>query len=179
MCGFAGFRQFEYRDALTPQQRLKRMGESIWLRGPDAGGVWFNKSLGLGLSHRRLSIQDISASGAQPMVSESGRYVLAFNGEIYNFTELRQDFVDSGHQFRGHSDTEVMLACFERWGIHSSLEKFEGMFAFALFDSSENMLYLARDRLGEKPLYYGWNRRNTLLFGSELKALRQLSLIHI
>ena len=173
MCGFAGFRLVSGVDTGAPEDRLRIMADSLRHRGPDADGVWFSQAAGVGLAHRRLSIQDISPSGAQPMVSDSGRYVIAFNGEIYNFTELRDEFVNSGHRFRGHSDTEVMLACFEQWGVPASLEKFEGMFAFALFDAGERMLYLARDRLGEKPLYYGWNRYNTLLFGSELKALRQ------
>lgn len=169
MCGFAGLVNSQ-RAGLT-ENRLREMGQAIVHRGPDADGVWIGAELGVGLVHRRLSIQDLSPAGAQPMVSASGRYVIAFNGEIYNFRQIRADLEKEGCVFRGHSDTEVMLASIECWGIKASLARFSGMFAFALVDTHKRSLLLARDRMGEKPLYYGW-QGNTLLFGSELKALR-------
>lgn len=171
MCGFAGFVGQESPDGTDQcESILESMGHAIIHRGPDAGGVWFDEGLCLGLTHRRLSIIDLSEFGAQPMVSESGRYVISFNGEIYNFRTLKAELESAGAQFRGHSDTEVMLAAFESWGVEQSLVRFNGMFAFALVDRSDRKLYLARDRMGEKPLYYGWQGR-TFLFGSELKAL--------
>lgn len=175
MCGFAGFAGLELPGGREEyESTLDRMGQAIVHRGPDAGGVWFDGDLGVGLSHRRLSIIDLSEMGAQPMVSASGRYVISFNGEIYNFRTLKAELEKYGAAFRGHSDTEVMLAAFEAWGVEKALARFNGMFAFALLDRSERKLYLARDRMGEKPLYYGWQGR-TLLFGSELKALARHS----
>src|SRR5690606_13986725 len=153
------------------ESTLRQMGHAIAHRGPDADGVWLSGDLGVGLVQRRLSIQDLSPAGAQPMTSATGRYVIAFNGEIYNFPQLRVDLAKEGCAFRGHSDTEVMLAGIERWGLEARLARFSGMFAFALVDTQKRTLVLARDRMGEKPLYYGW-QGNSLLFGSELKALR-------
>ena len=149
----------------------ERMSGTLRHRGPDDAGSWADAEAGIALGHRRLSIVDLSVEGHQPMVSPTGRYVLVFNGEIYNFQALRSDLERDGCAWRGHSDTEVMLAAFERWGIEAALRQFNGMFAFALWDRTERTLYLARDRLGEKPLYYGWLGQ-TFLFGSELKALR-------
>lgn len=170
MCGIAGF--------LSPQgtreeagRTIRRMTDTLIHRGPDDGGVWEDTRSGVALGNRRLAIVDLSPEGHQPMHSASGRYVLAFNGEIYNFWALREELEGLGHPFRGHSDTEVMLAAFTEWELEGALERFNGMFAFALWDREERSLYLARDRLGEKPLYYGW-MGETLLFSSELKALK-------
>jgi asparagine synthase (glutamine-hydrolysing) len=172
MCGFAGFLQTARvvaSDAMAPI--AGRMADTLVHRGPDDHGVWIDAEAGIALGHRRLSIIDLSAEGHQPMRSSSGRYVIAFNGEIYNFLELRGELDALGVAWRGHSDTEVMLAAFEHWGLEGALRRFNGMFAFALWDRDEKKLHLARDRIGEKPLYYGWCG-NSFLFGSELKALR-------
>jgi asparagine synthase (glutamine-hydrolysing) len=146
------------------------MADSLQHRGPDDAGAWVNPEAGIALGHRRLSIVDLSPMGHQPMVSASRRYVIILNGEIYNHVVLRAAL---GRQlWRGHSDTETLLACFEAWGIEPTLRKCVGMFAFALWDSVVRALYLVRDRMGEKPLYYGW-QKGVFLFGSELKALKQ------
>ena len=170
MCGIAGFAS-QNRGGLDWTERLARMTSEMSHRGPDDAGHWCDVEAGVGLGHRRLSILDLSPEGHQPMASESGRYHITFNGEIYNFRSLQSELVSSGHRFRGHSDTEVILAAFEEWGVVASVERFVGMFAFALFDREERRLFLVRDRLGEKPLYYGW-MNDVFLFGSELKALR-------
>ncbi len=170
MCGFAGMYSSVGAGIKPNEKLLRAMGDTLAHRGPDADGVWLDSSSGL--VHRRLAIQDLSPTGAQPMHSASGRFVIAFNGEIYNFQKIQNELIALGYGFRGRSDTEVMLAAFEHWGLKSSLEKFVGMFAFALIDREEGILHLARDRMGEKPLYYGW-QQGTLLFGSELKALQQ------
>lgn len=172
MCGFVGYWS---RDRLRGVEPLLRcMGNALAHRGPDDAGVWFDVNAGIGLAHRRLSIVDLSAAGHQPMLSPGDRYVIAFNGEIYNHSLIRQELIDSGSRvaWRGGSDTETLLAAFEQWGIEPTLKRAVGMFAFALWDRENRSLYLARDRLGEKPLYYGW-QQNTFLFGSELKALKQ------
>lgn len=169
MCGFAGILAIGDVASRPSEAQLRAMGDALTHRGPDAAGVWQDSSLGL--VHRRLAIQDLSSAGAQPMTSASGRFVIAFNGEIYNFRALRSELEGAGATFTGHSDTEVMLAAFETWGIEKSLDRFNGMFAFALVDQADRKLILARDRMGEKPLYYGW-QKGVLLFGSELKALR-------
>jgi asparagine synthase (glutamine-hydrolysing) len=172
MCGFCGFIQIGNN---SPSEAMlhsaHRMADTLRHRGPDDGGAWVDAEAGIALSHRRLSIIDLSPQGHQPMASASGRFVIAFNGEIYNFVDLRRELEPSGVQWRGHSDTEVMLAAFEVWGVEKSLQRFNGMFAFALWDREQRALHLARDRLGEKPLYYGWIGK-TFVFGSELKALR-------
>jgi len=171
MCGFSGFIDaLPFLPSTEWPAILGHMGEAIVHRGPDDGGVWLDANAGIGLSHRRLSILDLSPAGRQPMVSASGRHVIAFNGEIYNHLDLRRQLGD--HVWRGHSDTETLLAGFEIWGIEKTLQHAVGMFAFALWGRDTRTLTLARDRLGEKPLYYGW-QSGVFLFGSELKALKQ------
>ncbi len=140
-------------------------------RGPDDQGIWRDNQSNIVLAHARLSIQDLSSHGHQPMVSNSGRYVIVFNGEVYNFRQLRSELVSKGLRFDGSSDTEVLLEAIEAWGLQGALSRSVGMFAFGLWDRQERTLTLARDRIGEKPLYYGWIGR-TLLFASELKAMR-------
>ncbi len=147
------------------------MADSLTHRGPDDAGVWVSAECGIALGHRRLSIVDLSPAGHQPMRSATGRFVVAYNGEIYNHRELRDELAGQGHSFRGLSDTEVLLAAVEQWGFAKALERFDGMFAIALWDGIERELFLARDRFGEKPLYYGMVA-DTFLFGSELKALQ-------
>jgi len=163
MCGITGFLDNEVKGSLAGAA-LQVMTNTIAHRGPDAEGFWVKDGVALG--HRRLSILDLSEAGAQPM--ELGRYVLVFNGEIYNHLELRSELQ---HSWRGHSDTETILAGFNQWGVVQTLKKMVGMFAIALWDKEERKLILARDRMGEKPLYYGI-QRGVLLFGSELKALK-------
>lgn len=169
MCGIAGF--LDHHDG-DPRLTIQRMVQSLHHRGPDASGIWVDQQRGLALGHARLSILDLSPHGHQPMVSVSGRYVLTYNGEVYNFAELRGELEQHGHTFRGHSDTEVILAAFEEWGIEKSVARFGGMFAFGVWDRSECTLTLARDRLGKKPLYFGWIG-HAFCFGSELKALHR------
>lgn len=172
MCGISGFLLLDANlDEAALNSITRRMISTLEHRGPDAGGVWVDAAAGIALGHRRLSIQDLSPAGAQPMISACGRYVITFNGEIYNFQPLSQELRQLGHRFRGHSDTEVMLAAFSRWGVDQALLRFQGMFAFGVWDREQRALTLARDRVGKKPLYYGWCG-NALLFGSELKALR-------
>ncbi len=148
-----------------------QMRETLLHRGPDDGGVWTDAPAGLALGHRRLSILDLSAAGQQPMLSECGRWVITYNGEVYNFRELRQELQSLGHTFRGHSDTEVILAAIAEWGVEDAVRRINGMFVFGVWDLERHTLTLARDRVGKKPLYYGWCG-DVFLFGSELKAPR-------
>lgn len=169
MCGIAGFiTQGKERHSID--SLVVRMADSLGYRGPDSSGSWVDPEPGIALGHRRLAIQDLSAHGHQPMESASGRYVICLNGELYNFEKLRPELSAS---WRGHSDTEVMLAAIEAWGLEEALQRFDGMFAFALWDRQEKTLYLARDRAGERPLYYG-QLGDYFAFASELKALHQL-----
>ena len=171
MCGFTGFLSSSTQLSRSDIQAIaQNMSDALIHRGPDAGDIWQDPDVICALGHRRLSIIDLSAEGAQPMESASGRYMIAFNGEIYNFPELRSLLESKGHTFRGHSDTEIMLAAIEEWGLNQAIQKFNGMFAFALWDRKERVMHFARDRFGKKPLYIGW-AGNTLVFGSELKAL--------
>lgn len=169
MCGLAGV--LAWGVGGVSSELIASMTHRIMHRGPDDVGCWVDANARIGLGHRRLSIQDLSTLGHQPMHSSTGRYVVAFNGEIYNFLSLQQQLIKAGFHFRGHSDTEVLLASVEYWGIKTALQQFVGMFAIALWDREQQVLTLARDRLGEKPLYYGW-QGDAFLFGSELAALR-------
>jgi asparagine synthase (glutamine-hydrolysing) len=170
MCGIAGFWQSK-RGFEPPEALLVRMGAALKHRGPDDSGTLFDSSAGLGLVHRRLSILDLTPAGRQPMSSVSGRYKVVFNGELYNFESIRSELGQS-LAWRGHSDTEVLLAAIEFWGLDSAVQKFVGMFAFALWDKVARKLHLVRDRLGIKPVYYGWVGGD-FVFASELKAIRQ------
>ena len=172
MCGITGFLYRKKRpDNGALSQDVVQMANRLRHRGPDAGGFWTDAETGIALGHRRLSIIDLSAAGAQPMHSASGRYVMAYNGEIYNFSATKARLESEGYPFSGHSDTEVLLAAIERWGLQQALESVHGMFAFAVWDREKRELSLVRDRVGKKPLYYGWCG-DALLFASELKALR-------
>ena len=187
MCGFIGFLggiaiSNEY-DCI-----LQNMSDTLVHRGPDDEGHWYDSEQRIGLGHRRLSILDLSTTGHQPMVSASGRYVIAFNGEVYNHLDLRKELeediffpshslvIGRGEVFwRGHSDTETLLAGIEAWGLETTLKKSIGMFAMSVWDRETSTLTLARDRIGEKPLYYGWQgeiNSRVFLFGSELKSLK-------
>ena len=173
MCGIAGAWTPTPRDSAEALAALgTRMGAAIAHRGPDDAGVWTDPASGLVLSHRRLAIVDLSPEGHQPMVSADTRWVIAFNGEIYNHRELRGELAALGHRFRGHSDTEVLLAAIAQWGVQAALERGNGMLALAAWDRHEKVLWLARDRVGKKPLYYGWTDDGSFVFGSELSALR-------
>jgi asparagine synthase (glutamine-hydrolysing) len=145
------------------------MTEALQHRGPDSSGIWVDPEAGIALGHRRLAIIDLSEEGHQPMVSPNGQLIIVFNGEIYNFRSLRRELIGLGRHFRGNSDTEVLLAAVEQWGLDEALARMVGMFAFALWDRSWRTLHLVRDRLGKKPLYFGWVGQS-FLFASELKA---------
>lgn len=175
VCGITGYLG-RFGDGASNVELIRRMTDTLVRRGPDDAGHWVNAGIGVGLGHRRLSIVDLSPAGHQPMFSARGRYVIAYNGEIYNHMALRKA-LDAGGAlvWRGHSDTETLLAGFEAWGIESTLKRCIGMFAFAVWDMQTRTLTLGRDRMGEKPLYYGWQgsgHERVFLFGSELKALK-------
>ena len=190
MCGFTGF--LDRKQSLSSDEArpiLEAMNRRILNRGPDDEGMWIDPNQGVALAHRRLAILDLSTAGHQPMISQSQRYILVFNGEIYNHRDIRRDIEqygatpvhpladqdtlqapDANTLWRGHSDTETLLAAIEAFGVGEALSRSRGMFALALWDRHDRLLYLARDRMGEKPLYYGW-QGDFFLFGSELKAL--------
>ena len=173
MCGIAGFIDTTLMmGADELRATATRMGQAIAHRGPDDEGVWIDRAEGVALSHRRLSIVDLSREGHQPMLSPSGRFVTVFNGEIYNYENLRNQVAQDrlSVRWRGHSDTEVLLAACDAWGVEEAVRRCNGMFAIAIWDTKDRALVLVRDRMGEKPLYYGWHGR-TFLFGSELGAL--------
>jgi asparagine synthase (glutamine-hydrolysing) len=171
MCGIAGLLAPGSGNADGISATLKKMTRGLAHRGPDAEGFWTEGDVALG--HRRLSILDLSDTGVQPMRSEGGRHVIVFNGEIYNHLDIRRDIAADGAapDWRGHADTETLLAGIAHWGLDETLQRARGMFALVLWDRAEKRLSLARDRMGEKPLYWGWAGAD-LLFGSELKALR-------
>jgi len=172
MCGITGF--FDTTAASSESclmEVVRRMSGALTHRGPDDEGRWADAACGIALGFRRLSIIDLSSTGHQPMISASGRFVIIFNGEIYNYPELRAELLQAFDiKFRGTSDTEVMLHAFDNWGIEATMRRLNGMFAIAVWDRTERALYLCRDRIGEKPLYYGW-MGNTFIFGSELKSM--------
>ncbi|MDA0149402.1 asparagine synthase (glutamine-hydrolyzing) [Vibrio sp. LaRot3] len=173
MCGFAGFK-YPFNTPESAEAILQQMSDAIVLRGPDANGIWVSQQEGVGLCHQRLSIVDLSSAGAQPMSSSCGNYTLVFNGEIYNHLDVRKELnelSDVPYCWNGESDTETLLVAIVNWGLKETLEKCIGMFALALWDSSESKLYLARDRFGEKPLYYS-EGKDFFIFGSELKSFR-------
>jgi asparagine synthase (glutamine-hydrolysing) len=182
MCGFCGFITTDATFLTRAESVATSMALAMQHRGPDDSGAWADVSAGIAFGFRRLSILDLSNAGHQPMHSASGRFVMTFNGEIYNHTDLRDllsatQLGESAQPWRGHSDSETLLACFEAWGLEETLQKTVGMFAIALWDTQTRTLHLARDRFGEKPLYYGWattasTATPAFVFGSELKALR-------
>lgn len=172
VCGICGFLDANAATTRIELRRLaERMADTLWHRGPDDSGVLAEPDVGLALGFRRLAILDLSDTGKQPMESSNGRWAVVFNGEVYNFAHLRSELEAGGALFRGTSDTEVVVEGIARWGIREALERANGMLALAAWDRATRSLFLARDRFGEKPLYYGWQGA-TLLFGSELKALR-------
>jgi asparagine synthase (glutamine-hydrolysing) len=176
MCGIAGFLGGDWSSSGEVRATLERMNRSLYHRGPDNAAIWADPEAEAGLAFRRLAIIDLSAAGNQPMHSASGRFVIVFNGEVYNHRDLRHALIEGGdaQNWRGHSDTETLLAAIEAWGIRGALERASGMFAFALWDRAERSLTLARDRLGEKPLYYGrLGEGGAFAFASELKAIAE------
>ena len=173
MCGVTGYFQPGGFSKSDVGQIIQAMSSVLSHRGPDNDGAWSDADTGIALGHRRLAVLDLSPAGQQPMMSASGRFVIALNGEIYNHLKIRQELTLSEplHEWRGHSDTETLLAAIDHWGVESAIKKSVGMFAIALWDRKQRTLTLARDRIGEKPLYYGW-QNGSLLFASELRALR-------
>jgi len=180
MCGIAGLCSYSANASADLLPTAARMGAALTHRGPDAAGTWHQPALGIALAHQRLAVLDLTPAGQQPMASASGRYVIAFNGEIYNHKQMRRELYTAGlaPTWRGHADTETLLAAIEAWGLESALQRCAGMWALALVDKHQRVLHLARDRFGEKPLYCGLSGSGSsqaLLFGSELIALRAFS----
>lgn len=178
MCGIAGFLGGDFTTITLNESTLVSMSDQLVMRGPDSSGTWLDASSKVGFAHRRLAIVDLSDAGHQPMDSQSGRYTITYNGEIYNSAEIRNELTKARLQpkWRGHSDTETILAGFDAFGIEETVKRVKGMFAFAVWDRKCEELSLVRDRIGEKPLYYGWQgtgSKRTFLFGSEIKALKR------
>lgn len=174
MCGIAGFLiPGGIGDEAAARQQVTAMADSLVHRGPDDGGIWLDPQGGAAFGFRRLSIIDLSPAGHQPMLSACGRYAIVFNGEVYNFAEIRDEIeaAQGPHRWRGHSDTEILLEAVAQWGVEAALRRANGMFALAVWDRRDRVLWLARDRIGKKPLHYGWAGRD-FVFASELKALR-------
>jgi asparagine synthase (glutamine-hydrolysing) len=180
MCGISGFIATSSLPTDMLRFQVCAMADAIRNRGPDDGGFWIDASVGVALAHRRLSIVDLSSAGHQPMASRSGRFIIVFNGEIYNHHDLRVELERTNNWgvvpgWLGHSDTETLLAGFETWGVVETIKRTIGMFAIAVWDCESQTLTLVRDRIGEKPIYYGWQGQGNkacFMFGSELKALR-------
>ncbi|MFP7961367.1 glycosyltransferase [Pseudomonas aeruginosa] len=174
MCGIAGFWNITGTLLGDNARVARQMAAAIHHRGPDESGIWYEAPRAPILVHARLAVLELSPAGSQPMHSDCGRYVLIYNGEIYNHLALRARLSEAGvtHSWRGGSDTETLLACFAQWGVESTLKLTVGMFALALWDRQEKTITLARDRMGEKPLYWGW-QNGVLFFASELKALKE------
>jgi len=173
MCGITGYWEPGSQVMQNKETVLRAMTNTLKHRGPDDYGIHIESESGLGLGHRRLAIVDLSPAGHQPMLSTSGRFVMVYNGEIYNHSEIASELKSLGHVFRGSSDTEVMLAAFDRWGVNTTVNMLNGMFAFAIWDRQEKTLKLFRDRLGIKPLYYGFVGK-IFVFGSELKPFKAI-----
>ncbi|MBL7898448.1 MAG: asparagine synthase (glutamine-hydrolyzing), partial [Crocinitomicaceae bacterium] len=174
MCGIAGIVRFQSR---TSEQEVRKMTDSLVHRGPDGEGIWLNETQNVGLGHRRLAIIDLSSKGQQPMLSDDGRYVITFNGEIYNYVELREELKKSGQVFKTENDTEVLIKLFQSKGAEC-LSDLDGMFAFAVWDNHTNTLFCARDRFGEKPFYY-FKDANQFVFASEMKAIWSIGIPRI
>lgn len=171
MCRIAGFWDPQSRNVASWREAIMAMRDSMTYGGPDDAGFYFDQEFGLALGHRRLAILDLSPLGHQPMFSASGRFGIVYNGEVYNYQAIAKELESKGRSFQGTSDTEVILEAIEEWGLEKAVNQFIGMFALAVWDSQEKVLFLVRDRLGIKPLYYGWIKE-TLGFASELKAFR-------
>ena len=172
MCGIAGFCNY----GKNWKENIDRMNEKMYHRGPDGVGVWASEDTTVVLGHRRLSIVDLTPSGAQPMVSNNERYVITYNGEIYNYKEIKEKLLSEKKEiaFKGTSDTEVLLEAISVYGLEETLRQVKGMFAIALYDRKEQTLFLARDRVGEKPLYYGYLPSGAFVFGSDLNSIKTL-----
>ena len=171
MCGISGIFRNGSGDPSVMEDCIARMSGTLAHRGPDASDVWADRAAGIAFGHRRLSVLDLTAAGAQPMHSDCGRFTVTFNGEIYNHLDIRSELETAGNapNWKGHSDTETLLYAVRYWGIEAALQRFNGMFAFAIWDAHNARLTLCRDRFGEKPLFYGWIGSD-LVFASELKA---------
>jgi len=171
MCGIAGIFRKAGNDQAVIEDCVARMTATLADRGPDASDTWMDRAAGIAFGHRRLSVLDLTAAGAQPMHSDCGRFTVTFNGEIYNHLDIRSELEEAGRapNWKGHSDTETLLYAVRAWGLERALQRFNGMFAFAIWDAQNRELTLCRDRFGEKPLFYGWVGAD-LVFASELKA---------